>query len=129
MGDTPKSLQPTFTDTNDDGTVSIHLQDMQGEAYEIRLPTIQGQTLAASVMACVSELTKGPKFENLASLEFDQMQLETIGEKLFVRLFLSRQLFHEYWLPLNTTLAQALLGALEARNRAKINHPGSDRAQ
>jgi hypothetical protein len=124
-----KPLNPTLTNANDDGSISIHLRDDEGSSYEVRLPTIQGQSLAASIMAHVSERAKGPKFENPVSLAFHQLQLETIGEKLFVRLLLSRQLFHEYWLPLNTTLAQALLATLEAQNQSKVNHLGSGQTQ
>ena len=37
------------------------------------------------------------------------MQLVEDGEKLLVRIFVSSEVFHEYSLPLNTTLAQDLL--------------------
>ena len=63
------------------------------------------------------------------SIEFHRMQLVEIGERLLVRIFVSPEAFHEYSLPLHTTLAQALLHALEAGDQNNVNHPGSNQTQ
>ncbi|MFA5952762.1 MAG: hypothetical protein WC807_21080 [Hyphomicrobium sp.] len=123
----PILLKPASVGDGSGGDVVLSMKDDNNNDYEMRMPTIVCQSIIQGLSTCLAEAPKRPKFENSASYEFGRMQLEEIGEKLYVRLFLSPEMFHEYWLPLNTTLAQALLDALEALNLSKTTHSGPGR--
>jgi hypothetical protein len=120
----PIQLTPLSAD-RDRHEVVLQLQDAKGQHYEARMPSMACMSMIGALMVALEGAAKHPA-PSQQSLAFQRMQLAEIGETLFVRLFVDPETFHEYSVPANTTLAQALLEALEARNLRKTTHPGSN---
>jgi hypothetical protein len=128
MADKPIALKPTSTEEAP-GLVILNMADDAGKEYQLRMPTLDCQSVIGMLNLSLAEAVKHPPSALQGALPFARMQLAEIGEKLFVRIFVSPQLYHEYELPLNTTLAQDLITVSETRNLSKVSHPGSDRPQ
>ena len=129
MSEEPAILQLSECSIDDDGRIVLAMNGAAGELFALQLPTLECQSLIEALHINLTEALGVPKFESRACLPFERMQLAEIGETLYVRLFVSQQIYHEYSLPLRTTLAQAMIRALEAQNQSKVTHPGSGTPQ
>lgn len=124
---TVKQLFIVATDAEDGKTV-VKLSDGAGGQYELKMPSMECQSLIEMLKLSLAEALRQPQAESGSALSFEKLQLEQAGETLFVRLFLTDKVFHEYQIPIDTNVANDLMVALELgqkRNEAKITVSGT----
>jgi hypothetical protein len=119
------ALQMVQTDSRD-GHVILEMKDSEGAPYELKLNTMDVASLVGSLRACTEEAIAHPSASNVGMPGMKRVQYVETPETAYFRVFLSDHLFHEYPVPLNTTLGAELKefgDRVEARNAAKATHP------
>jgi hypothetical protein len=126
MSETSKELRITSTDSRE-GFVILNLSDTEGAPYEVRLNSMDVASLMGSVRAQLDlALMTGVNW-GMPGMQRVQY-VETPGT-VFFRVFLGEHQYHEYPIPMNTTLAEELKNfadRVEARNAAKATHQPPD---
>jgi hypothetical protein len=123
-----RKLTIKHTDSRD-GLVILAVKDDRGEDYEITLNSMDVASLMGSLRASVDEVLSHPLAESIGMPGMKRVQYVETPENVFFRVFLSDHLFHEYPVPVNTTLAAELKlfgDRVEARNLAKATHQPRD---
>jgi hypothetical protein len=122
MNETPRELRITSTDSRE-GFVILNLTDDDAANYEIKLNSMDVASLMGSVRAQL-ELALGTG-ANWGMPGMQRVQFVETPETVFFRVFLGEHQYHEYPVPMNTTLAEELKNfadRVEARNAAKATH-------
>lgn len=91
-----------------DGSIVVEMEQGDGVKLELRLSSMDAQSLIGALVMKVSEITELPLVESRSSVDTHHIQLLENGETLLFRVFLRQGLFHEYKVASNTTLADGL---------------------
>jgi hypothetical protein len=121
-------LKITLTDTSE-GEVILGLRDVAGKNYEVRLGSIDVAALISALSASMQELLDDPTARSQTLPGMQRVQLVESSKEVLFRVFLTDRLFHEYPVPINTTLSEDLrflADRVAARQEARITNRPPD---
>ena len=97
-------LEVVSTDT-DEGAVVIKLRSQAGEELQVRLDTMGTQSLIEMLRLSLQEASQDALSPSRAVQDVHHLQVQESSETVYLRIFLSSRLFHEYGVPAGTNVA------------------------
>jgi hypothetical protein len=122
------TLQMKQIDTEGDTTI-LSMENAAGDAFELRLNSIDVVTMISALHTSLNEVVDNPKARSPSLPGMRFVQYFETEENVYFRVFVGEHLYHEYPVPKNTTLAaelQHFADRVAARQEARVTHPPYD---